>query len=138
MNSCCSHKQLLDFQKTKTFILTRLIDFLQIRRTCEHEDGDDDDDNNGGDDPYHDRALLAVVLVELDHVLEGEVADDVAVEDEEGGRIFQQDISCQGQRAGCEYRSEKKINRPQQTPNNWEACVTVINVFFISNKFLLK
>ena len=32
---------------------------------------------------YHDGSLLAVFLVEPDHALEGVVADDVTVEDEE-------------------------------------------------------
>ena len=51
-----------------------------------------------GDD---DGSLLAVGLVEFGELLEGVVAGDVGVEDEEGGVIFAQDFLSQLEGAGC-------------------------------------
>ena len=39
-------------------------------------------------------------IVKLEHLLEGEGADDIAVEDEEGRVILAEDIPREGQRAG--------------------------------------
>lgn len=43
--------------------------------------------------------LAVVGLVELDHVLEGEITDDVTVEDEEWLVVLCQDVPREGQRS---------------------------------------
>lgn len=48
--------------------------------------------------PYNNRALSATLLVELQHVLEGEITDDVAVENEERLLAVGQQLSSQSQR----------------------------------------
>ena len=48
----------------------------------------------------HNGSLPVVVLVEPDQILEGEVADDVTVEDEEGLFVPAEDLLGKGQRAG--------------------------------------
>ena len=54
---------------------------------------------------HHDCSLPAVIRVKLDHVLEGEVADDVAVQDKERiGVALSQHVLRQSQRAGCNPR----------------------------------
>jgi hypothetical protein len=40
------------------------------------------------------RALATVVLVEIDHLLEWEVANDVRVEDKEGLVTFPENLAC--------------------------------------------
>jgi len=58
--------------------------------------------------PYTDHycTLSAVVLVEGNHVLEGEVTYDITVENKEGIVVFKKNILCQSQgtsykRTGC-------------------------------------
>ena len=47
---------------------------------------------------HHDGAFPAMAFVEGNHVPEGEITDDITVEDKEGGIILPQNISSQRQR----------------------------------------
>ncbi len=47
---------------------------------------------------YDNRALSAVLLVELQYVIEGKIADDITIENEERFLIVGQQLSCQSQR----------------------------------------
>lgn len=54
---------------------------------------------------HHDGSLLAVVAVELQHVFEGEITDDVRVENEERLVVDVQQLSSQSQGARCTQTS---------------------------------
>lgn len=51
-------------------------------------------------DTYHDGTLVTMVDVEVAELFERIVADDIAVEDEEGAVVLGEDLACQGKRTG--------------------------------------
>jgi hypothetical protein len=51
--------------------------------------------------PYHNGTLVSVSFVEGLELLEGEVADNITVEDKEGRVVLAENIASKGEGTGC-------------------------------------
>ncbi len=60
---------------------------------------------------HDDRALFAVVFVEVEHGPEWKVADDVAVENEERLRVLAQHVASQSQWTSCNGTEPSEVTR---------------------------
>ena len=49
---------------------------------------------------YHNSSFFPVMFVEVDHLLEGEITDNIAVEHEEGITVFREDVTGESQGSG--------------------------------------
>lgn len=59
--------------------------------------------------PYHNGTLVSVSLVEGLELLEGEVADNITVEDKEGRVVLAENIASKGEGTGCQKGGESGL-----------------------------